>query len=415
MHDNLRAYITKLKAYIAKFDRRLWILALGWVASAVGFSISIPFIALYFHSELGLSLIEIGLFFGVMAIIRASTQAIAGELSDRLGRYSLMVMAQLIRTLVFFVMALAIYYESGFLTIGSLLILNAIFGAMFQHAAQATVADLVEFKDRTEAYAVIRSAGNFGWALGPGIGGFVAASSYSILFIISGCMILISGLIIARYLKGIKPRGNNNGPLKLKDMFTYKGNEAIFRFVLFIFVIYLVFAQLIAPFSLYSVDLIGISKAQLGILFMFNGLMVAFFQLPTTRLLKKYRLTSQLALGSVIFACGYVMVGMSATFVLFMIAMVIITAGENCISPPALALTANLAPEGRTGRYMGIYGFAVTFGWSLGPLIGGTLLDWFKPNYIFAWGIISLLAIISAMGFRSISKLIPVNVNRPDK
>jgi len=131
--------------YFKKFDHRLWILALGWVASAIGFSISIPFIALYFHSELGISLIEIGLFFGVTAIIRASTQAIAGELSDRLGRYSLMVMAQLVRTAVFFAAAFAIYYESGFLIIGSLLILNAIFGAMFQPAAQATVADLIQY------------------------------------------------------------------------------------------------------------------------------------------------------------------------------------------------------------------------------------------------------------------------------
>lgn len=407
--------IDNLKAYIAKFDRRLWILALGWVASAVGFSISIPFIAIYFHSELGISLIDIGLFFGVAAVIRASFQALAGELSDRLGRYYLMVVAQLTRTVVFFVTAYAIYYKSGFLVIGSLLILNAIFGAIFQPAAQATVADLVKAEDRTDAYALVRVAGNFGWALGPGIGGFVAASSYSILFIISGCMTLISSLIIARYLKGIKRKGNNNGSFKLKDMFTYKGNELIFRFVAVMFVIYIVFAQLIAPFSLYSVDLIGISKARLGLLFMLNGLMVAVFQLPTTRLLKNYRLTSQLALGSVIFACGYVMVGLSASFILFMIAIVIITTGENCISPPALALTANLAPEGRTGRYMGIYGFAVTFGWSLGPLIGGTLLDWFKPNYFIAWGLISMLAIISAFGFKSLSKIMPGELNRTIK
>jgi len=404
-----------LKAYVAKFDRRLWILALGWIASAFGFSISIPFIAIYFHSELGLSLVEIGLFFGATAVIRATTQALAGEISDRLGRYPLMVTAQLVRTIIFFITAYAIYNHAGFLIVGSLLMLNAIFGAIFQPAAQATVADLVAFQDRTDAYAVIRSAGNFGWALGPSIGGFVAASSYSILFIISGCMTLISSLIIAKYLKGIKTRGNNNGTLKLKDIFTYKGNEVILKFVFFVFLIYLVFAQLMAPFSLYTVDLIGISKAKLGLLFTLNGLIVAFFQLPITHLLKKHRLTSQLALGSIIFAGGYIVVGFSVTFALFIISIIIITLGENCVSPPALSLTANLAPEGRTGRYIGIYGFAVTIGWSLGPLIGLSLLDWFQPNYIFAWGIISLLALVSAVGFRLISKIIPVALNRLNK
>ncbi|MCP4632097.1 MAG: MFS transporter, partial [candidate division Zixibacteria bacterium] len=185
--------------------------------------------------------------------------------------------------------------------------------------------------------------------------------------------------------------------------------------VIFVFVIYLVFAQLMAPFSLYTVDLIGISKAELGVLFMINGLIVAFFQLPTTHLLKNMRLTSQLALGSIIFSCGYIVVGLSATFILFILAIIIITLGENCVSPPALALTANLAPEGRTGRYMGIYGFAVTIGWSLGPLIGLTLLDSFKPNYLYAWMIISLLGIIAMIGFKLLSRMIPEDINRPRK
>jgi len=109
------------------------------------------------------------------------------------------------------------------------------------------------------------------------------------------------------------------------------------------------------------------------------------------------------------------MVGLSATFIPFIFAMILITIGENCVSPPALALTANMAPEGRTGRYMGIYGFAVTIGWSLGPLIGLTLLDWFKPNYIYSWMVISLLALISAVGFKMLSRIIPEKLDRPNK
>jgi MFS family permease len=77
-------------AYLRKFDPRLSVLALGWLVSAIGFSLSIPFLSLYFHSELGLSLTSVGLFFGLTAIIRALFQAIGGELSDRFGRYYVM-------------------------------------------------------------------------------------------------------------------------------------------------------------------------------------------------------------------------------------------------------------------------------------------------------------------------------------
>ncbi len=401
-----------MRKFLRKYDYRLWILSLGWFSSAVGFAVSIPFIAIYFHSELGVSLTRIGIFFGVAAIIRAFVQAIGGELSDRIGRYRLMVLAQIIRSFVFLATAYAIYYQWGFYSIGSLLILNSIFGALFQPAANATVADLVDKGNRTEAYAIVRASANLGWALGPAIGGFLAEYSYAVLFIMSGCMTLLSGCIIGIYLKGLELHSTNDGAFKFKDIFSYRGNEQIFHFSLLILVLYLVIAQLMAPLSVYSVDLIGISKSQLGFLYTLNGLMVAVLQIPMTRLLRPLRLTTQLMLGSAIYALGYFMVGLSTAFSPFILAIVIITIGENMVSPPMLSITANLAPEGRIGRYMGIYGFAVTAGWSLGPLLGGTLLDWAAPQYIYAWSTISLVAIVASVGFLRMARMIPPELNR---
>jgi MFS family permease len=398
--------------YFRKFDRRLWVLALGWVASAIGFSLAIPFMAIYFHSELGLSLSSIGLFFGVAAIVRASTQAVAGELSDKLGRYRIMVVAQMVRTVLFFFLSYAIFRDWGFLPVAAILIGNSIFGALFQPAANATVADLVDIDNRPEGYAIVRIAGNLGWAIGPAVGGFLATNSYALLFIFSGCMTLVSSTIIALFLKGITQVSANDEPFRLKDIFSYRGNELIFHHVAIVLILYLVIAQLMAPFSLYSVELMGITKAQLGILFTLNGLLVTFLQLPTTKILRPLRLTTQLLIGSLIYAVGYFIVGFSSVFVLFVIVMIIITIGENCVSPPALSLTANLAPKGRTGRYMGIYGFAVTFGWSMGPLLGGALLDWTAPDYLYTWIIISALAIVSAVGFVTLSGRLPIHVNK---
>ena len=58
----------KSLAYIRQFDRSLWILSLGWLISALGFAAAIPFIGIYFHAEFGMSITQIGLFFGFMAI-----------------------------------------------------------------------------------------------------------------------------------------------------------------------------------------------------------------------------------------------------------------------------------------------------------------------------------------------------------
>lgn len=397
--------------YLKKHDHRLWILSIGLFASSVGFALAIPFISLYFHSELGVSLSQIGIFFGVAAIVRAVTQSFGGELSDRIGRYWIMVIAQFLRAGAFLLIAYAIYNHWGFYRIGSVILINFIFGSFFQPTANATVADLVAPQLRTEGYSIIRVADNLGWAAGPALGGFMAADSYAGLFIISAVMMLVSGAIIGIFLKGIKGESASDKSSSWKDLFIIKGNENIFRHAVLVFVLYLAIAQMIAPFSLYAVDFKGISKAQLGFLFTLNGLIVTFLQMPVTRLLRNVRLSQQLAIGAFIYTIGYLLIGLTSTYIFFVVAFIIITMGENFVSPPALSVAANLAPPGRIGRYMGIYGFALTAGWSLGPTTGGILLDLAKPNFIYMWSVIAALALIAAIGFRRLSAYLPADLN----
>jgi predicted MFS family arabinose efflux permease len=397
--------------FIKSHNYRLWVLSAGWFSSSVGFSISIPFISIYFHSELGIAPSTIGIFFGLAAIIRSISHSFGGELSDHIGRYRIMITAQFLRVLTFFLISYAVYAHWGFYALGTTLIINFILGSFFQPAANATVADLVPPEKRTEGYAIIRSVENLGWAAGPAIGGFLAASSYSSLFIISAAMTFVSATIISIFLKGIKNASENNRSSSFREMFTIKGNELIFRHVILVFILYLAVAQMIAPFSLFAVDFKGISKQQLGFLFTLNGLLVTTLQIPITKMVRGLKLTTQLGAGALFYAAGYFLMGLSSAYAFFIVAFIIITLGENLVSPPSLTMAANLAPEGRVGRYMGIYGFAVSGGWSLGPLLGGVLIDGTKPDFIYMWGTISLLALVAAFGFRRLARHIPAATN----
>lgn len=397
--------------YFKRHDSRLWILATGWFTSSVGFALAIPFISIYFHSELGMSLTQIGLFFGVAAVVRSISHSLGGELSDRWGRFRLMTWAQYLRSVTFLGIAYSIYAGWGFFEIAVMILVNFVFGSVFQPAANAAVADLVPPDKRSEGYAIVRIAGNLGWAAGPAIGGYIAASSYSALFILSAIMTLISGTIISLFLRRVEFANNSENQGSWRDMLIVKGNENILRHAAIVFLLYLVIAQMIAPFSLYSVDFRGISKSQLGFLFTLNGLLVTFFQLPITNLMRRVRLSQQLVIGAAIYAAGFLLIGFSQSFALFIVAFVVITTAENFVSPPALTISANLAPEGKIGRYMGIYGFAVTAGWSLGPLLGGILLDWAKPHFIYMWAVIACLSLLAGLGFGLAAKRIPPELN----
>ncbi len=402
--------LTRAIAYVKQFESSLWILSVGWFVSALGFAVSIPFVAIYFHASLGMSMSEIGFFFGAMAIVRSLFQVVGGEISDRIERKLILVYSQIFRAGAFLVLALAIYREWGFIPVAVALLVNSVFGAVFQPVANAMVSDILTAERRLDGYAITRSAGNLGWAVGPAIGGFLAAQSYGLLFLISSGITIISGLIFLVFLR--VPRvARVQDRFKFSDLLAIKNDPSLARHSLLIFTLYLVVAQLMAPFSVYAVEMVGISEHQLGILYTINGLMVALLQIPVTRLLSGYRLTIQLAMGAFIYAIGYSLVGALPGFWYFVLAMIVVTTGEIVMSPPSLALTSRLAPEGRMGRYMGIFGFFVASGWSFGPLYGGIILDHLGHSTLLSWVVISSLAVVSGFGYLMFTRRLPQQFN----
>ena len=331
--------ISRSISFVRQFEKNLWVLSFGWFVSALGFAISIPFIAIYFHSELGISLSGIGVFFGVIALVRSVFQAISGEVSDRMERRQLLIYSQLIRGVTFGILAMSIASNWGFYAIGACLVVNAMLGAVFQPVANAMVADILPSAQRLDGYAITRAAGNLGWAVGPALGGFLAATSYSLLFLISAFITLASAIIFWVLLKAPAVERTSER-FQLRDVIAIKDDPYLAWHCILIFLLYLVVAQLMAPFSVYTVDIIGISETQLGYLYTLNGLMVVALQIPVTRLLAKASFTQLLAVSGIIYAIGYGMVGALAGFEYFVLAMIVITTGEMIMSPPSLALTS---------------------------------------------------------------------------
>ncbi len=400
--------------YVKQFDRNLWILSVGWFVSSLGFAVSIPFIAIYFHSNLNMSMSQIGLFFGAMAVVRSVFQAVAGEMSDRMERRYLLIYSQLFRSVAFALLAVAMYHGWGFIPIASFLLINSVFGAVYQPTANAMVSDIMPKAQRLDGYAITRSAGNLGWAVGPAIGGFTADYSYGTLFVISTAVTLASAMIFWLFLNSPKTAVTAER-FRLKDIIAIKDDPFLARHCMLIFLLYLVVAQLMAPFSVYAVNMAGISEHQLGLLYTLNGLMVVALQIPVTNLMRKRKLTTQLAAGAFLYAVGYGSVGILTGFHFFAAAIIVVTLGEILMSPPSLTLTAQLAPEGRMGRYMGTFGFFVASGWSFGPLYGGVVLDRFGNHPAAAWMAISSLALVAGILYLTFGRKLPEKFNRRER
>jgi MFS family permease len=390
---------------VAGFDRRLWVLYAGFVVSAMGFAMVVPFVSLYFHEELGVSMSVVGLFFLATAVVRGAFQGYAGELSDRIGRKGIMVGGQILRGLAFAGMALAVHERLAFLPAAGILILSYVAGSFYQPVASAAVSDLVPAERRVQAYALMRVANNLGWGIGPMLGGLVSEIGYAWLFLLGGVTSAGSAWYLARYLSETHAPGAASGGSRSQALSAWSWVGEIHRdrrflgFCVWSVFLFLAMSQWLATLSVYAADHLGTGRGQLGLLFGLNGFMVVVFQLPVTRALRRLSLAGSLVLGSLVYATFYFALAFAGSFAALAICMAGFTVGELIATPPATALASLMAPPGRLGRYMGLYGLTTSFGWSVGPALGGGLLDLWGNRPLLLWGAVAAMDVVAAAGY----------------
>lgn len=383
------------------YSRDIWTMFTSNVVTSIGFSVSMPYLSLYLNNVLKIPMTAVGTILMISLVIGAVIGIYGGELSDRMGRKWVMVRSLFLRCLIFLLFGFAIMYRANIIIIVILMIMNASLGSFFMPASQAYVADLTTEDRRISAYGLIRIGGNLGWALGPAIGGLLATLDYSYLFFVTGFCMFCSSLFLLRFSRESLKLTDRNDEIKtkLKDIVSVVHDRKFLAFTLICLSIFIVWGQLVSPISVYSVNRVGITKSQLGILFSINGFLVVLFQYFITNLIPKRRELTALVIGALVYAVGYFSVGLAAHFPMLVLSMVIVTIGEMVITPAGHSYASILADPGHRGRYLGFFNLSQSFGWAFGPLLGGILLDSIPGRSLLIWSIISGLALVSAVGF----------------
>lgn len=394
------------------FSRDIWALFTTSVISAIGFSITMPYMSLYLNNVLHIPMTIVGTILMFAQIIGATVGLYGGEISDKFGRKFIMVRSLLGRFILFASMGFIILHWHNVYTIFAFLILNSILFSFYIPASQAYIADLTETNERLKAYGLLRMGGNLGWALGPALGGLLASIEYAYLFFVTALCMLIATIILVNYCKESlfhKKNFENNAlsqnqknfiiSINLKEIFSVINDQKFLIFTLISLSIFIVWGQLVSPLSIYTVNRIGITKGQLGILFSINGFMVVLFQYFITHLIPDKKELSALWIGSLIYGIGYLSLGFANGFSALIFSMILITIAEMVITPSSQSYASKIARPENRGRYLAFYNLAQTFGWAFGPMLGGILLDTFPGRSIFIWGIITFIALFSAVGF----------------
>jgi|YelNatPaOPRAMG01_1025707.scaffolds.fasta_scaffold46516_2 MFS family permease len=394
------------------YDERVWILFIGRTIAAAGFSIVMPFLAIYLHEKLAVPMSIVGLIFLISSAIGAVGQLVGGEVADRLGRKSVMDLSIGARAAIFVMISFAVATDASFLLIGVFVVISNFLGSLFEPASNAMVADIVEPAKRLEAYGLLRIGVNIGWALGPLIGGFLAAFSYSSLFLLTAATsATVALLIYFKVEESMKP-SDSNDRFSFRDLLKLRNDHRFLVFCVFSLILWIVVAQMSSTFSVFSTSEVKVSVVEIGYLYAINGLIVVLAQLPVARYISRFNMSTIIALGALVYSIGYFLVGFAFGFLFLAFCMVIITLGEIITSPSSMNLVANMSPENERGLYMGFFGLFTSFGWSLGPFIGGVSIDLLSKSPVLMWGFISSFGVISAIGYILLGRRLPSRLNR---
>ncbi len=375
--------ITRFRTAARLDPRQVWLLFSGIMISTTGSSMIWPFLTIYLSKRLELPLFTVASLFTVNAVADLLFSFVAGPVVDKAGRKRVMVFSLIGNGLVNVFMASA----SSLPVFAVLMALNGAVNPLYRIGADAMMADLIVPERRPEAYSLLRMGNNVGVALGPMLGGFVAAASYSTAFFIGASGLIFYGLMLAVMAKETlslqvnKPQfeslGGYGRVVKDRHYLSFVGAVAVNTVVA---------AMMWQLMAVYANSNYGIPENLYGFLPTTNALMVVLFQFLVTRLTRRYPPLYMIALGAFFYALSAASVSLASGFGGFWISMVVMTIGEMILVPTGTTYVANRAPADMRGRYMSLYGLTWSVARGIGPAYGGLLNDNLGPKFIWYGG-----------------------------
>jgi MFS family permease len=389
---------TKLTKIYHEFPSKFWIVVLVSFIDRIGGTLLFPFFSLYITQKFGIGMTQAGIILGAFSLFGLIGSMLGGALTDRFGRRRLILFG-----LVFSALStLSLGLVNSLAGLYPLIVVIGLLSNIAGPAHDAMIADLLPEKQRSEGFGILRVVGNLAWIIGPTIGGLVAARSFFMLFVIDSVLSCIVALLFYNLIPETRPAApaEKSQESVWQTVAGYRHVLRDFAFMAFLLasmLMLLVYQQMYNTLPVYLRDTHGFTPSMYGFLLTSSAITVVLFQFWVTRRVKDRPSFLMMALGVIFYALGFGMFGFVSAYVLFVLAVVIITIGEMIMMPVSQALAANFAPLDMRGRYMAVFGLSWAIPSMIGPGAAGWILDNLNPNLLWYGG--GILCLLSALSF----------------
>lgn len=394
-------------------SKNSWYLSLVMLINRSG-TMVVPFMSVYTIQKLHFTVIQSGwvmAFFGIGAFGGAF---LGGKLTDKIGFYDVQVGALLLGGIQFIILG----YQHSFISISILTFVLSICNESFRPANSAAIAHYADETTRTRSYSLNRLAVNLGWAVGGGLGGFLASINYHLLFWVDGCTNILAAILLLKLMPRSQIRKSVKDVLKEAKSAAAHTDGVFLIFIILNTLFSCCFFEFFITQPVFYTIQWHLGPRFIGFLMALNGILIVAVEMVLVHKLdgKRHPLTY--------ISAGVLLTGITFVFLnilphnawIAVLIVVMITFGEIIAMPFMNSFWVSRTNNSNRGSYAAIYGMSWSAAQIIAPAVGARIIT--AGGFDSLWWVFAGTCLFVSTGYYILKKLIkksePIAVTRVD-
>lgn len=375
--------------------RETWWLAIVLFVNRAG-TMVMPFLSLYFTRHLSFSVSEAGWLVGVFGLGSIAGSFLGGWLSDRIDPLVVQRGALVGSGLTF----LAVIPLRDPVALGAVMFLSGLVGDTFRPALMVAVSRSSSPQGRARAFALARLAANAGMAVGPAVGGWLAAVNYPLLFVGDALTCWAAAIVLWWKLPELPPAHESEAtPEHRLRRSPWRDGEFLLFLAAVLFVA-LSFFQVFTLLPIHLRDWYAMKESSIGLVIGLNAALIVVFEMILLRRIEGIAPLRVAAWGALFVGGGLVLIPVGPPVWIALVSTVIWTIGEMLTLPMTTVVVSQRANAASQGSYMGAYMVTFSIGLVLAPVLGSRLYEFVSP--VAVWLAAGAAGLLAALAFTAL-------------
>lgn len=398
MREFIRLYLDAYKG----LSTPAWMLALVMLINRSG-AMVIPFLGVYMVNHLHFDLEDTGTVLSCFGVGAVGGSFLGGWLTDKVGHFRVQLISLILTVPVFFLLP----ELDTVVKLGLGVFMLSIISETFRPANSVSIAYYSKPDNIIRSFSLNRMAMNLGFSIGPALGGFLAAVSYTFLFYGNAIGAFLSAILFFLYFRNRK--GNERKVVAHEEDLDPMEGRSPYKDTLFVLfsllscVFAICFLQLLNTLPLYYRTVYKLTEANIGVILAFSGLVVFSLEMLLVHIAEK-RMTARATIVWGVLLCGlsFLILNLGSGMWILYVSMFVLCIAEILAMPFMATVTLQRSSLKKRGAYMGINALSFSVAHIFSPFVGTRVAAIYGFEVLWYGTAITLL--LTAVGFLIVMK-----------